>query len=55
MHEFPCWAYGPDGEAEIFEAAGDIPAGWVDHPLKVKPKRAKTAKEEPAEAQEQEF
>lgn len=38
-NEFPSWRYGPDGAAEIFERAEDVPAGWVDHPCKcAKPK-----------------
>jgi hypothetical protein len=32
---FPAWFYGPNGEAEIFQAEEDVPAGWVDHPAKV--------------------
>lgn len=33
---FPSWRYGPDGEAAIFDDEDDVPAGWVDHPSKVK-------------------
>jgi hypothetical protein len=37
MHqEFPQWAYGPGGAADVFNSADEIPAGWVDHPSKVK-------------------
>lgn len=31
---FPAWMYGPAGEAQIFECAEDIPAGWADAPGK---------------------
>jgi len=41
---FPAWRYGPDGGAAIFDKADDVPAGWVDHPDKVKePKAGKPA------------
>lgn len=34
------WAYGPNGQAQIFDHAEQIPEGWEDHPSKVeKPKR----------------
>ena len=36
MSDFPAWFYGPNGEAEIFEAAEQVPAGWADAPGKVK-------------------
>lgn len=36
MEKFPTWAYGPNGKSGIFERAEDIPAGWTDHPSKVK-------------------
>lgn len=34
-HEFPKWPamyYGPDGEADVFESASDVPKGWKDKP-----------------------
>jgi hypothetical protein len=31
--DFPCWMYGPDGAAAIFDCAEDIPAGWADSPV----------------------
>lgn len=34
--DFPRWAYGPGGQAQIFERAEDIPEGWEDHPSKVR-------------------
>jgi hypothetical protein len=37
MTGFPSWRYGPDGEAQIFQTADDVPAGWVDHPAKFDP------------------
>lgn len=33
--DWPSWRYGPNGAAEIFENAKDVPAGWVDHPSKI--------------------
>ena len=30
------WLYGPDNEARIFEDGDEVPAGWADHPCKVK-------------------
>jgi len=33
---WPSWRYGPNGEAEIFEKAEDVPKGWQDHPSKFK-------------------
>jgi len=33
--EWPAWRYGPNGRAEIFQSAGEVPAGWQDHPTKV--------------------
>jgi hypothetical protein len=29
---WPAWFYGPDGDAEIFDAPEDVPEGWEDHP-----------------------
>lgn len=26
------WAYGPNGEAEIFNSPDDVPKGWADTP-----------------------
>jgi hypothetical protein len=31
---WPSWRYGPEGQAEIFQHAGDVPRGWEDHPNK---------------------
>lgn len=31
---WPSWRYGPKGEAEIFQNASEVPAGWKDHPKK---------------------
>lgn len=33
---FPSFRYGPDGAAQVFQCAADVPAGWVDHPSKLK-------------------
>lgn len=35
-NQFPQWAYGPGGKSGVFNSADEIPAGWVDHPSKVK-------------------
>lgn len=32
--EFPAWFYGPNGDAQIFESAEDVPQGWADAPGK---------------------
>lgn len=34
---WPAWRYGPNGEAQIFASAGDVPEGWVKHPSKHPP------------------
>jgi hypothetical protein len=34
-HEFPKWAYGPNGASGIFNSEDEIPAGYVDHPSKL--------------------
>lgn len=34
MADWPAWFYGPDGEARVFDAPDDIPAGWADAPGK---------------------
>lgn len=48
---WPAWYYGPNDAAEIFESADDVPAGWVDHPAKVKqPAKAPTAPKAPVDA-----
>lgn len=41
----PTWRYGPGGAAAVFYSEKDIPAGWEDHPSKVKEPKPK--KEEP--------
>ena len=33
---WPAWYYGPDGEAQVFENADDVPKSWKDHPAKHK-------------------
>ena len=32
---WPSWRYGPNGEAEIFQSAADVPYGWVARPGQV--------------------
>lgn len=45
---FPAWRYGPNGGAMVCETADDVPAGWVDHPAKVKePKAEKPVAKDP--------
>lgn len=29
---FPSWRYGPNGAADVFQSADDVPDGWQDHP-----------------------
>ncbi len=29
---YPGWRYGPNGEAQIFQCAEDVPEGWYDTP-----------------------
>ena len=31
---WPSFRYGPNGEAQIFDRAEDVPEGWEDHPSK---------------------
>lgn len=33
---FPSCRYGPDGQSAVFQSKDEVPAGWVDHPSKVK-------------------
>lgn len=42
--KWPAWRYGPDGQEKIFQSEKDVPAGWEDHPSKVKiaPVKAKS-------------
>jgi hypothetical protein len=28
--DWPSWRYGPNGEAQVFESASDVPKGWKD-------------------------
>jgi len=44
---WPAWYYGPDGRAEIFKSAEEVPSGWEDHPSKVKAPKGKGAAKEP--------
>jgi len=30
---WPCWYYGPNGEAEIFDAPAEVPEGWQTTPF----------------------
>lgn len=36
MEKFPAWYYGPNGASNVFASEADVPAGWQDHPSKVK-------------------
>lgn len=29
---WPSWRYGPNGEADIFNSAAEVPSGWKKHP-----------------------
>mgnify|MGYP007100092968 CR=1 FL=1 len=46
---YPGWRYGPNGEAEIFQCAEDVPEGWYDTPQEAEGKKAKMQKGENAE------
>lgn len=35
MDEFPRWYYGPNGAADVFQSAEEVPEGWVEHPSKL--------------------
>lgn len=35
--DWPACRYSPDGEAQIFQKAEDVPEGWEDSPAKFKP------------------
>lgn len=41
---WPSWRYGPNGAADVFDSAAEVPAGWQDHPSKVGEKPATAAK-----------
>lgn len=43
---WPSWRYGPNGAAEIFERAEDVPRGWEDHPRKLDANNIPSASEE---------
>lgn len=45
--KFPSYRYGPGGKAQIFQNAEDVPAGWEDHPSKVKGAKADAEPVEP--------
>lgn len=32
IKRFPGWRYGPNGEAQIFQTADEVPEGWTDNP-----------------------
>lgn len=34
--KWPSWRYGPNGASGVFASEADVPAGWQDHPSKVK-------------------
>lgn len=44
-NQWPAWRFGPGGKSDVFQSEKDVPAGWVDHPTKVKeaPKASKPA------------
>lgn len=37
---FPAWCVGPDGESDVFNSEGDVPAGWRMPDGKTKPGKA---------------
>lgn len=55
--QWPAWRYGPNGQSRIFENEKDVPAGWADHPTRVKggekaPKAAPTPTPTPKAAED---
>lgn len=47
--EWPAWYSGPDGQTEIFESAGDVPAGWTSGAEKRKAGKLKKVEDAPAD------
>lgn len=47
---WPSWRYGPNGEAQIFDHADEVPTGWEDHPSKIGNETDKKAAKEPAKS-----
>lgn len=47
--EFPAWRYGPNGEAEIFNAETEVPFGWTKQPGQVFVPREGTARHDRAD------
>lgn len=48
--KLPCWRYGPNGEAQIFETMEDIPEGWTDNPNNFKTSSEAVVGKEPVPA-----
>ena len=45
IKRWPSWRYGPQGEAQVFASAGEVPAGWKEHPSHFdKPEKAASTK-----------
>lgn len=40
--QWPGWFYGPNGEAQVFQNADEVPEGWFDSPQKATEHAAKT-------------
>lgn len=34
--QFPAFYFGPEGQSQKFESAGEVPEGWRDHPSKLR-------------------
>lgn len=47
---FPSCRYGPGGACAVFDCEEDVPAGWEDHPSKVKCAAEKPTLADAAEA-----
>lgn len=52
---YPSFRYGPGEKAEIFYHAADVPAGWEDHPSKVKAAKGEEAPKTGLSALRKEF
>lgn len=52
---WPAWYYGPNGEAEIFNALEEVPPGWSSDPNGPKAEPAKRGPGRPPKVTEEQF
>lgn len=48
---WPAVRYGPNGQADIFQSADEVPEGWVDHPSKIGKKTSDIIRDEHGEGE----